>query len=302
MLDNCILRGNTAEDVGGAINAVAAGLQLRKCRFEDNRAGVRGGAIDHVSGTLEMDECTLVNNVAGHRGGGLAVLDVYSSWIDGCTLVGNEALEGAAFALGAVFDQLRLSASILAGHRGGAAITWDGSGNLPADNVDMWDNEGGGWVGNLADQLGQDFNIAADPLFCGPTADPDGLTLATGSPCLPDNNPGGVLMGAHDWGCDQPIGAPVPAAALDLAAHPNPFNPAVVLSYRLEAAAVVRLEVYDLSGHRLATLVNGRQDGGDHQATWNGLDSSGRALPSGVYLAGLRAGTLRSHQKLVLVR
>ncbi len=82
---------------------------------------------------------------------------------------------------------------------------------------------------------------------------------------------------------------PTPAP-LTLAAWPNPFNPAVTLSYRLRQATVVTLRIHDLAGRCVRALVNGEvQAAGSHDLTWNGRDDLGRSLPSGTYLARIAA-------------
>jgi hypothetical protein len=68
------------------------------------------------------------------------------------------------------------------------------------------------------------------------------------------------------------------------AAAPNPFNPTTRIAYDLPRAGSVRLAVYDVRGHLLRVLHDGAMPAGRHAATWDGLDSSGRAAGSGSYL------------------
>jgi hypothetical protein len=67
-------------------------------------------------------------------------------------------------------------------------------------------------------------------------------------------------------------------------AYPNPFNPRTSLRFSLSQPAEVCLEVYDLQGRRIRTLVRARQSAGTHVAVWNGRNQSGELVPSGVYL------------------
>ena len=64
--------------------------------------------------------------------------------------------------------------------------------------------------------------------------------------------------------------------------YPNPFNPSTVIPYELPAAARVRLEVFNLLGQRVATLVDEERPAGSHTARWDGTDSAGRAVGAGV--------------------
>ena len=98
----------------------------------------------------------------------------------------------------------------------------------------------------------------------------------------------------------------VPGAAVTdlrlLPAEPNPFNPRTTLRFELPAAASVRLEVYDVAGRRVRTLVAADLAAGPHEVRWDGRDGAGRGLPSGSYLARLVAGDRLLTTRLTLVR
>ncbi len=95
---------------------------------------------------------------------------------------------------------------------------------------------------------------------------------------------------------------PVNAAARLLGARPNPFNPRTEIVFDLARAADCRLSVFDARGREVAVLLDGRRDVGRHAAAWDGRDLTGRALPSGTYIAGLRAGGYTEARKIVLAR
>ena len=65
---------------------------------------------------------------------------------------------------------------------------------------------------------------------------------------------------------------------------PNPFNSQTVLPYFLPAAGPARVEVFALTGQRVAVLHQGPQSAGHHRLYWNGLDAEGRPSASGIYL------------------
>ena len=89
---------------------------------------------------------------------------------------------------------------------------------------------------------------------------------------------------------------------VELSAAPNPFNPRTELSFRLPAAASGSLHVFDLRGQRVAVLHEGSLSAGDNHFVWNGVDTAGRSLPSGVYFARLSVGPQCYTQKLLLNR
>ncbi len=87
-----------------------------------------------------------------------------------------------------------------------------------------------------------------------------------------------------------------------LRAHPNPFNPRVVLDYRVPDAGTVSLSILDPAGRVVVHLLDANQAAGEHQVVWNGRDGRGRPLASGVYFARLRAGDRVETRKLTMVR
>ena len=85
--------------------------------------------------------------------------------------------------------------------------------------------------------------------------------------------------------------------------HPNPFTPGTTLSFALESARDVTLEVYDSQGRRVRRLLERAPlAAGPHELPWDGRDDAGEALASGVYLYTLRAGELVVSRKMVMLR
>ncbi len=95
-------------------------------------------------------------------------------------------------------------------------------------------------------------------------------------------------------------GAP---AAFTLAQnYPNPFNPVTEIMYNLSSACHVRLEVYNVLGQRVATLVNEHQAAGGKVVDWNGKDTVGNTVASGVYFYKIQAGSFVEMKKMILLR
>jgi len=84
--------------------------------------------------------------------------------------------------------------------------------------------------------------------------------------------------------------------------QPNPFNPTTVISYDLPEPTDVRLAVYSVDGRCVAVLKEGRVPGGRRSAAWQGRDTAGNELPSGVYFALLEAGEKTAVHKMVLLK
>ncbi|MCK4547429.1 MAG: hypothetical protein KAW17_08300 [Candidatus Eisenbacteria sp.] len=84
--------------------------------------------------------------------------------------------------------------------------------------------------------------------------------------------------------------------------RPNPFNPRTDILFRLAVAGPVELAIYDISGRRVATLVQRAMEPGCHSAAWDGTDSNGAPVASGVYFARLIAHDHDSARKIVLLK
>jgi hypothetical protein len=93
---------------------------------------------------------------------------------------------------------------------------------------------------------------------------------------------GGIFPPAGVSSDDATAQLPRPGFGL-LHNAPNPFKNQTAISYQLERAARVRLAVYNTLGQQVALLVDGRQQPGTHQATWDGRDARRRPASAGVY-------------------
>jgi len=84
--------------------------------------------------------------------------------------------------------------------------------------------------------------------------------------------------------------------------YPNPFNPETRISYFIPQSCHVRLEIFNILGQKIRTLVDENQPVGRKEVTWDGRDYQGEQIASGVYLYRLRAGDFRESKKMVLMR
>ena len=83
--------------------------------------------------------------------------------------------------------------------------------------------------------------------------------------------------------------------------YPNPFNPAATIPYELTALAHVRLEIFNLLGQPVATLLDGAQAAGVYRAFWDGTDGAGRAMAAGVYIYRLTVDGVQKTGRMTLV-
>ena len=85
-------------------------------------------------------------------------------------------------------------------------------------------------------------------------------------------------------------------------AYPNPFNPTTTLSFTVPIEGVVSLNIYDMTGRLVSTLVDGNLKQGYHSFTWNGMDSNGYAVSSGMYIYSLKAEGISITKKMVMMK
>jgi hypothetical protein len=83
---------------------------------------------------------------------------------------------------------------------------------------------------------------------------------------------------------------------------PNPFNPKTTIAFSLAEAGGVTLEVYDVTGRRIASLVSGWLGAGPHHVVWDGTTDTGEKAASGVYFYKLATGEDRVSRKMVLLK
>jgi len=84
--------------------------------------------------------------------------------------------------------------------------------------------------------------------------------------------------------------------------YPNPFNPSTVIAFDLGRAGEVVIEVYNIKGAKVKTLVNGVFGAGRHSVVWDGCADDGRSVGSGVYFYRMGAGGYVSVRKMLLVK
>jgi hypothetical protein len=84
--------------------------------------------------------------------------------------------------------------------------------------------------------------------------------------------------------------------------YPNPFNPETNIGYFVPRACQVRLEVFNLLGQKIRTLVNEHQTAGSREVSWDGRNEAGEQVASGVYFYKLQAEDFTQTKKMVLIR
>ena len=84
--------------------------------------------------------------------------------------------------------------------------------------------------------------------------------------------------------------------------YPNPFNPATAFHYSLAKSGMIELNITDVIGRKVTTLISGHQRSGNHNVMWTGKDRNGNQVPSGIYFYRLSFGDQSLTKKMVLNR
>jgi hypothetical protein len=100
----------------------------------------------------------------------------------------------------------------------------------------------------------------------------------------------------------KPISSAVPSTFKLEQNYPNPFNPSTTINYDLAKAGQVRLDIYNLIGQRVTTLVNDVQSVGSWNVVWNGKDDVGSSVASGIYFYRLAGPNVLLTKKMVLMK
>jgi hypothetical protein len=84
--------------------------------------------------------------------------------------------------------------------------------------------------------------------------------------------------------------------------YPNPFNPTTEVSFGLPVASNVNLRVFNILGQEVVTLIDGQMPAGNHTVTWDGRNSSGGTVSSGVYFYRLETEQFNQTRKMLMLK
>jgi hypothetical protein len=251
-------------------------LRLDGCTISGSAANRGAGLYNGVGGSVAMVNCLIFGNSAAVAGGGWYNETAAALTMANCTVTGNSSYSSSGIAN---YGTASIVNSIVYANPSSSPQLVGG--DLAVNYSDVQ------WVAGVPGT----GNINADPLFLA--AGTDSMRLHSTSPCRDTGDPASPLdpdgsradMGA--WPFDPTLaveGPLVPLRFLVLHNAPNPFNPSTTIRFTLPEASPVRLVVYDVRGALVRTLADGSYQPGAHSVVWDGLDRSGRACASGVYV------------------
>jgi hypothetical protein len=98
------------------------------------------------------------------------------------------------------------------------------------------------------------------------------------------------------------IGGTIPSSIHLAQNYPNPFNPTTEIQFSLPNQANVSLEIYDITGRLITTLINGSMSSGNYTVTWDATNQFGQTVSSGIYLYRLQAGDIVETKRMTFIK
>ena len=84
--------------------------------------------------------------------------------------------------------------------------------------------------------------------------------------------------------------------------YPNPFNPTTQIRYDLPKSELVSINIYDVMGRKIKSLVNINQEAGYRSITWNATNDLNQPVSAGMYIYTIQVGEFRQTKKMVLLK
>jgi hypothetical protein len=103
-------------------------------------------------------------------------------------------------------------------------------------------------------------------------------------------------------GDDPVVAGTVPEAYALHQNYPNPFNPSTTITYEVPSVGMIGLEVYNILGQKVRTLLHEAQTAGTWKVVWDGTNDAGNLVPSGIYFYRLSAPDVSITKKMMLLK
>ena len=84
--------------------------------------------------------------------------------------------------------------------------------------------------------------------------------------------------------------------------YPNPFNPETTIAFSTKENGNISLDIYNIRGQKVRTLLNETKQAGKHTVVWNGKDDNGKNVASGVFFYRMKSGKFSSTKKMILMK
>ena len=305
-MSECEIKGNWGGSSGGGITAHSYRVEVYDSVISGNSSSSSGGGITAGYSQLVVLGTVVSGNVSGY-GGGVTCSPNVQGHISSSTISGNIALSGGGGGISTDAESLVLDAVVLWGNCGSVGsdiyVGEDGSGPVDVPiSCCIIDPTGIGGPGSI--DYDADIRIEENPLFCQPTLCAEApttageFTVADDSPCLPQNNPCGVQIGALPADCTAASVPAVSSPAVRAWVFPSPVRASETLLLRLQEGDF-RVELFDAGGRQVAVLQEGVTRTGPSTRK---IDLRGAELAPGVYYLRVIGSETTRTSPVVVVR
>ncbi|HNX03550.1 MAG TPA: T9SS type A sorting domain-containing protein, partial [Candidatus Cloacimonas sp.] len=125
----------------------------------------------------------------------------------------------------------------------------------------------------------------------------------SGTLTINSDDPNALVNTIPVYGTGQPVANedPVITAITSLkGCYPNPFNPETTIRFSVKDKTPVELNIYNILGQKVRTLINKPLEAGEHTVVWNGTDNRDHSVASGIYFYRMKAGNYTETKKMIL--
>jgi hypothetical protein len=337
-INNSVISGNSANSTAGGIFTVkpssgTAQLTVKNCIIKENTnrstSNTSGGGIGISENVITQIENTIIYGNSAFGGAGISC-DANMSIINS-VIYGNNGHGVYTSA------KIEMYNCIVSDNKKEGFYNVDAGVTPDIYNSNFYNNAIGNFyncnaylgvpvtTNSNGDPCDAWYNISMDPIFGDPWA--GGYWLTSDSPCIDAGTNtitgytfpvGDMINNYRIWDGNGDSSAIVDMGAYEYGSisvgiennesqisdfhlyqnYPNPFNPVTAISYSLPKAAQVELNVYNLQGQLVQSLVNGKQDKGIHKAEFNGA-----GLTSGMYIYSLKVdGKSVQSKKMMMLK
>ena len=318
LIENCIFSGNTIET-----------------NNDSNASALTLGGFNSTSGKFTISNCLFDNNQCYGTADKTVLLDCY----DDIEIVNSTFVDNTSeYTLSLIRNHIDFHNNILRNNCNYEIVLADNSPWGYISEIDISHCNILGGQNAIYNQNGVNIinwlegNIDEDPLFDSLGTYP--FALSELSPCvdagtpdttglfLPlwdmlynhrvwdgDNNGTAIIdMGCYEYGAEPYVEATqnqIPNTQYQLTNYPNPFNPSTTISFNISRkdAKHAKIEIYNLKGQKIKTLMDCYTSPGEFELIWNGRDDNGKPVTSGVYMYQLKVdGKVVASRKCLLLK
>tara|TARA_B100002051_G_C16666921_1_gene602251 strand:- start:216 stop:1346 length:1131 start_codon:yes stop_codon:yes gene_type:complete len=303
------------------IKAIEAGAKTALATGVTDAAGIASEIMDHVIYQFDLDTDELATilvpgtQIPYVTAATAALADSITNYAAAYMMAGMDQLSATKEALGLVMPVVLGGLTAMEMTDPGSFLDWYGDSvtvndswsDLEAEYWMWWDNDD--VEGESAgDSLDADGNML--PVFDPVTGMPNGTfgyggrVWATLTPnCVPARWTQYVDSHWSYTGELSTIEEGIVADKFEIKGnYPNPFNPMTKIRFSNDRTANVKVSVYSLLGEKVNTLMNKQLNSGTYDITWNGVNSSGKVVPSGMYLYEVESEGRRLQGKMLFLK